>query len=152
MKTKIPLWEGNTLLQFLSGFGDFLHSLTLVNAHKGMSLPVRWIMESFCCLLWGCLCEWEAAPGNCAGEQPVGRAGRSSLLPNSPGSIHSALCRGQEVEGSTLLGRWAPSSEVCAGITCERARASPSSSCEAWGFMPLNPGTCLSLTSVYSIV
>lgn len=148
MKTKIPLWEGNTLLHLLSGFGSFLQSLTLVNAHRGMSLPVRLIMEIFY-LLWGCLCEWEADPGNHAEEQPVRRAGRNPVLPNSPGSILPGSLPRTGSRRQCTPGQVSP---FLRGVCWNHLWEGPSQHWPVQGFMPLKPGTWLPPISVYSKV
>lgn len=71
MKTKIPLWEGDTLTQLLSGFRSFLHcySITLVNVCMGMSLPVIWVVGAFAC---SGVCVWKAAPRSCESRCALG--------------------------------------------------------------------------------
>lgn len=64
-----------TSAKFLPGFRSFLYcySVTLAKVHRGMNLPVIWVMEYFH-MLWG-VCVWKAAPLSRDGEQPSPQAG-----------------------------------------------------------------------------
>lgn len=64
-----------TSAKFLPGFRSLLYcySVTLAKVHRGMNLPVIWVMEYFR-MLWG-VRVWKAAPRSRDGEQPSPRAG-----------------------------------------------------------------------------